>query len=119
MSNKRKPEWFEITENDQIIPTQKANRSLPRTAVFVAMLILGVGAVVGQTNEDSPANATNAVLALGSPSSPVKVSQSTSTAPSTLASSTMKDSDLKAFPSGEDDEYGDEFQEHGYEGDDD
>ena len=53
-----RPEWFEIADNDGPIAPSKASKTLPIAAVMVAALILGVGAVVTQSSENLPANAT-------------------------------------------------------------
>lgn len=60
MTEYSKPEWFEIAENDGPATPPKASKSLPLAAIFAVALILGVGAVVGQVQEKSPANAVEA-----------------------------------------------------------
>jgi hypothetical protein len=55
-----KPEWFEIAENDGPPKPAKASKALPLAAVFASVLILGIGAVVGQVQQDSPAVAVDA-----------------------------------------------------------
>ena len=49
MTENNKPEWFEITDNDEKPELRKVSKSLPVSAVLVAALILGVGAVTAQT----------------------------------------------------------------------
>jgi phosphotransferase system glucose/maltose/N-acetylglucosamine-specific IIC component len=49
MTENNKPEWFEITDNDEKPELRKVSKSLPVSAVLVAALILGVGAVIAQT----------------------------------------------------------------------
>ena len=58
MTENNKPEWFEIAESDGPTQPAKVRRSLPVAAVMAAALIIGVGAVVAQTQEEPPANAT-------------------------------------------------------------
>lgn len=58
MTENNKPEWFEIAENDGPAQPIKTRRSLPIAAVLAVALIIGVGAVVAQTQEESPASAT-------------------------------------------------------------
>ena len=58
MTENNKPEWFEIAENDGPAQPIKTRRSLPIAAVLAVTLIIGVGAVVAQTQEESPASAT-------------------------------------------------------------
>ena len=58
MTENNKPEWFEIAESDGVSQPVKVRRTLPVAAVMAAALIIGVGAVVAQTQEESPAQAT-------------------------------------------------------------
>ena len=58
MTENNKPEWFEIAESDGPARPQKVRTTLPIAAVMAAALIIGVGAVVAQTQEESPASAT-------------------------------------------------------------
>ena len=59
MTENNKPEWFEIAESDGPARPQKVRTTLPIAAVMAAALIIGVGAVVAQTQESTPANATS------------------------------------------------------------
>jgi len=56
MTENDKPEWFEIAESDGPAAPPKASKKLPLAAVFATVLILGIGAVVGQVQEKSPVN---------------------------------------------------------------
>jgi hypothetical protein len=56
MSENNKPEWFEIAENDGPTVPPKAAKTLPILAVFATTLILGIGALVAQVQENSPVN---------------------------------------------------------------
>jgi hypothetical protein len=58
MTENNKPEWFEIADNDRPSVPRKASKSLPLAAVFAATLIIGIGAVVAQSQDEPPANAT-------------------------------------------------------------
>jgi hypothetical protein len=58
MTENNKPEWFEIAESDGVSQPKKVRRTMPIAAVVVAGLIIGIGAVVAQTQEESPAQAT-------------------------------------------------------------
>ena len=60
MTQNNKPEWFEITDKDEKPELRKVSKSLPVSAVLVVALILGAGAVVGQTQNETTASATNA-----------------------------------------------------------
>jgi hypothetical protein len=67
MTQNSKPEWFEITDADEKPALRKVSKSLPVSAVLVAALILGVGAVVAQTQNETPFSAISA--SAGVPSS--------------------------------------------------
>jgi len=60
MTENNKPEWFEIAENDGPTAPPKASKTLPVLAVFATALILGIGAVVTQVQDNSPASAVDA-----------------------------------------------------------
>ena len=60
MTENNKPEWFEITDADEKPALRKVSKTLPVSAVLVTALILGVGAVVAQTQGQTPASATSA-----------------------------------------------------------
>ena len=60
MTQNNKPEWFEITDADEKPELRKVSKSLPASAALVVALILGVGAVTTQTQNDTPASATSA-----------------------------------------------------------
>ena len=78
MTENNKPEWFEITDKDEKPELRKVSKSLPVSAVLVAALILGVGAVMGQTQNETPASAVtaNAVQATDSQASPASTAVS-------------------------------------------
>jgi hypothetical protein len=57
MTSNQKPEWFEISENDKNSDVREVTKRYPLLALSVTALILGVGAVVAQTQEESPASA--------------------------------------------------------------
>jgi len=59
MTENNKPEWFEITNADEKPELRKVSKSLPVSAVLVAALILGVGAVTAQTQGVMPLSASN------------------------------------------------------------
>ena len=60
MTENNKPEWFEITDTDEKPALRKVSKTLPVSAVLVTALILGVGAVVAQTQAQTPASAVSA-----------------------------------------------------------
>ncbi len=60
MTENNKPEWFEITDADEKPALRKVSKTLPVSAVLVTALILGIGAVVAQTQDQTPASAITA-----------------------------------------------------------
>jgi hypothetical protein len=85
MTDNNKPEWFEIAEKDQPSVPRKASKTLPLAAVLAATLIIGVGAVVAQVQEESPAIAVETAsvqtTASNSTASPSSVAQNSKTSP--------------------------------------
>ena len=79
MTENNKPEWFEITDKDEKPELRKVSKSLPVSAVLVAALVLGIGAVMGQTQNETPASAVtaNAVQATDSQASPTSTAVAT------------------------------------------
>ena len=79
MTENNKPEWFEIAESDGPAAPPTASKTLPLAAVFATALILGIGAVVAQVQEKSPAIAVDTASVQASPSnntaSPTSVAQ--------------------------------------------
>jgi hypothetical protein len=61
MTPKNKPEWFEISENDNSANVRPISKRLPIVALVASALILGIGAVVAQTQEEPPASAVEAL----------------------------------------------------------
>ena len=113
MTENNKPEWFEIADNDGPAQPIKTRRSLPIAAVLAVALIIGAGAVVAQTQEESPANATEtttvakdqAVKATSSPAvsaQAVATSKTTATPRTTVAptQSAMANPNIAKLPTG-------------------
>ena len=85
MTDNNKPEWFEIAEKDQPSVPRKSSKTLPLAAVLAATLIIGVGAVVAQVQEESPAIAVETAsvqtTASNSTASPSSVAQNSKSSP--------------------------------------
>ncbi len=85
MTENNKPEWFEISENDGPAVPPKASKTLPFAAVIATALILGIGAVVAQVQEESPAIAVETAsvqtTASNSTASPSSVAQNSKSSP--------------------------------------
>lgn len=94
MTENNKPEWFEIAENDGPAVPPKASKTLPLAAVFATALILGVGAVVAQVQEESPAMAVDTAsvqtTVSSSTASPTLVAQVSNPATSAAIASTSE-----------------------------
>lgn len=71
MTPSKKPEWFEISENDKSSDVRGVTKRYPLLALLVTALILGVGAVVAQTQEEQPASAIQSVKPTPSVATPV------------------------------------------------
>jgi hypothetical protein len=94
MTENNKPEWLEIAENDGPAVPPKASKTLPLAAVFATALILGVGAVVAQVQEESPAAAVDTAsvqtTVSSSTASPTLVAQVSNPATSAAIASTSE-----------------------------
>jgi len=135
MTENNKPEWFEIAESDGPAAPPKASKTLPFAAVIATALILGVGAVVAQVQEVSPATAvdttsmqTTASNRTASPTSVAQVSKSSpnarianpATSSSIAGSSGLQNPSIAQLPTkGGDDDDDDDDDEDDDEGDDD
>ena len=127
MTENNKPEWFEITDKDEKPELRKVSKSLPVSAVLVAALVLGIGAVMGQTQNETPASAVtaNAVQATDSQASPTSTAVAavksavsnpvTAAVVGTAAASKLANPSISKLPtgSGDDDDDDDEDDDHG------
>jgi phosphotransferase system glucose/maltose/N-acetylglucosamine-specific IIC component len=134
MTENNKPEWFEITDKDEKPELRKVSKSLPVSAVLVAALILGVGAVMGQTQNETPAsavtaNAVQATDAQASPTSPTSTAVTavksavsnpvTAAVVGTAAASKLANPSISKLPTGGgDDDEDDEHHGRGHHDDD-
>ena len=121
MTQNNKPEWFEITDKDEKPELRKVSKTLPVSAVLVVALILGAGAVVGQTQNETPASATNATES----QTPQAVANPTTAAAAAVvgavAATKLANPSIAQLPTGGDDDE-DEDDDHrgrGHEDDDD
>ncbi len=120
MTQNNKPEWFEITDKDEKPEPRKVSKTLPVSAVLVVALILGAGAVVGQTQNETPASATNATES----QTPQVVANPTTAAAvvvGAVAATKLANPSIAQLPTGGDeDEYeDDDHRGRGHEDDDD
>lgn len=113
MTQNYKPEWFEIIDKDEKPELRKASKSLPISAVLVVALILGAGAFMGQTQNQTPASASNATAI----QLPVAETNSTVSAAAVVGAATtnkLVNPSISKLPTG-----GEEDEDDDYEGDDD
>ena len=127
MTQNNKPEWFEITDADEKPELRKVSKSLPASAVLVVALILGVGAVTAQTQNDTPASATSASAEQtpAAKTSPTAKAVSTATAAvvGTATATKLVNPAISQLPTGGGDDDDEDDDHHGRshddEGDDD
>jgi hypothetical protein len=130
MTDNNKPEWFEIAENDQPSIPSKPSKTLPIAAVLAATLILGVGAIVAQTQEKTPAVADTSSVqsaAINDAATPATVTPTVSPAvtptvtPKLSTSPSLQNPAIAQLPTkgGGDDDEGDDDEGDDDEGDDD
>jgi hypothetical protein len=127
MDPKNKPEWFQLAESDGGLPHRKAKRGFRALALAVPLMAIGIGVVVAQTSNESPASAeTTSVAATQAPqvttspvasqavSSPTKLNQAAQSSQPAIAVPPVGGGD-----DNEDDEYGDDGNEDDEYGEDD
>ena len=124
MTENNKPEWFEIAESDGPTAPPKASKTLPVLAVFATALILGIGAVVAQVQDNSPASAVDAasVQTEATNNATSATSQSPMTDPlvgSTVSSTSgLKNPSIAQLPTNGDDEDDDDDDDDDEDDDD-
>ena len=62
MTPPKKPEWFQLAESDGIKPRASVKRSARGMLLALPLLLIGVGVVVAQTTDESPAGAEATTL---------------------------------------------------------
>lgn len=118
MTPQEKPEWFEISENDSSSNVRPISKRIPVLALVATALILGVGAVVAQTQEESPASAVEATTTVPAITDQPQVDSGTSAtapnAPSLTAPkiTTPNAPSIAKPPAGRGGDDDDEFGEH-------
>ena len=122
MDPKNKPEWFKLAESDAALPPRNVKRGFRALALAVPLMAIGIGVVVAQTSNESPASAESTSVATSQApqvtTSPV-ASQVVSS-PAKLTQATQPSQPALAVPpvgGGDDDEFEGEHKrgEH-YEG---
>jgi hypothetical protein len=68
MTPPQKPEWFQLVESDGGKPRKNVKRGFRALALSIPLLAIGIGVVVAQTSNESPASAeTTSAAATQSP----------------------------------------------------
>jgi len=117
MSPLEKPEWIELADRDNAASVRKISKKLPVIALVAAAAIIGVGAVLGQTTQESPAQATESVAQVPVVSSAQKSGSSATVAPkATSAAPRVKTPTIGTLPTKRGEH---EDPDHENEGDDD
>ena len=109
-----KPEWFQLAESDGGLPRRNVKRGFRALALSIPLMAIGIGVVLAQTSNESPAIAetTSVAAPIASTSTPTLV---TNPSQSTKAVQTIQPAIAKPpTGGGDDDEYEDDD-----EGDDD
>jgi hypothetical protein len=124
MTENNKPEWFEMAENDGPTAPPKASKTLPVIAVIATSLILGIGAVIAQVQDKSPASAVDVanVQKEATNNTTSATSQSPMTDPSagstTSSTSGLKNPAITQLPTKGDDDDDNEEEDDDHEDDD-
>ena len=127
MTENNKPEWFEITEADEKPALRNVSKTLPVSAVLVTALILGVGAVVAQTQDQTPASAVSAGVEQTQPTQASSSPRVVSTVKSAVANPTtaaaavvgvvaankLANPSISKLPTGGGDDEDDDDDDHG------
>ena len=118
MTENNKPEWFEITDADEKPALRKVSKTLPVSAVLVTALILGVGAVVAQTQDQTPASATSAGVQQTQPAE-ANPTKAAAAVVGGVAAEKLANPSISKLPTGGGDDDDDEEDDHHGRGHDD
>ena len=123
MTENNKPEWFEITDADEKPELRKVSKSLPVSAVLAVALLLGVGAVTSQIQNETPASANSASAeqtpAADTSQTAKAVSTATAAVVGTTAATKLVNPSISKLPTGGGDDDDDDDDDHGRDHDDD
>jgi len=120
MTQNNKPEWFEITDADEKPELRKVSKSLPVSAVLVAALILGVGAVTAQNQGVTPLSASNSdATQTAQPENNPTAQVVTAAVAGTVATNKLANPAISQLPAGGDDDDDDDDHGRGHDDDDD
>jgi hypothetical protein len=106
MTPPKKPEWFELTESDRVKPRTSVKRSARGVLLALPLLLIGVGVVVAQGTDESPAIAE-------------PVTTLASAAPSMSANVALANPSIAIPPTGGEDDDDDYEEDDDEEGEDD
>jgi hypothetical protein len=118
MEPMKKPEWFELAENDPAMPPRNVKRGFRALALSVPLMAIGIGVVLAQTSNESPASAETASVAAAQNTTSAVESQGVSS-PTKLTQAAQSSQPTIAVPpvgGGDDDE--DDYEDEDEDGDD-
>jgi hypothetical protein len=120
MDPMNKPEWFQLAENDGGLPRRNTKRGIRALALSIPLMAIGIGVVVAQTSNESPAIAeSTSVAATQSPIASTSTPNIVASSPaSTKAVQTIQPAIAKPPTGGGGDDDENENEHEGY-GDDD
>ena len=107
MTPPKKPEWFELTESDGVKPRASVKRSARGVLLALPLMLIGVGVVVAQGTDESPA-AAESITTLASTAPEVNAAPSAAVK-SSLASLTNPSIAIPPTGGGDDDD--DDYEE--------
>jgi len=117
MTPPKKPEWFELTESDRVKPRTSVKRSARGVLLALPLLLIGVGVVVAQSTDESPA-AAESITTLASAAPEINAAPSAAVK-SSLASLTNPSIAIPPTGGGDDDDYEEDDEDDDDEEDDD
>jgi hypothetical protein len=117
MTPPKKPEWFELTESDGVKPRASVKRSARGVLLALPLLLIGVGVVVAQGTDESPAVAES--ITTGASAAPEINAAPAAAVKSSLASLINPSIATPPPGGGDDDDEDDDEDDEDDEGDDD
>jgi hypothetical protein len=119
MDPMNKPEWFKLAESEPSLPRRNVKSGFRALALSLPLMAIGIGAVLAQTSNESPASAeTTSVAAPQTTNSPVESQAVVSPTKLTQAKQSSQPS-IAVPPTGGGDDDGDDYEDDDDEEDDD
>ena len=106
MDPMKKPEWFELVEKDGGKPNHPVKRGFRALALTIPLMVIGVGVVVAQSSDESPASAETTSIA--APATPQYSDSATTPTQPAIAQPPSAPTDDDDAYEGEHDEFGED-----------